>query len=144
MDKRVSRISAEIAAVVERNLRVELLHEREAVLRKELEAVRSELGRLSGTARAGLPAPRPVTGLARPAERATGSKPMRGASARALMIRALNQSPKPMTIKELTRTILRRGWKSVRKNPAKTVDATLRNNPKDFRRTAPSTFELNQ
>ena len=46
MDERVNRITAEIAAVVERNLRRELLREREAMLRSELEAVRAELGRI--------------------------------------------------------------------------------------------------
>jgi hypothetical protein len=47
-----------------------------------------------------------------------------------------------MTIKELTKVILRKGWKTERNDPSKTVDAALRNNPEDFRRTAPSTFEL--
>jgi hypothetical protein len=49
-----------------------------------------------------------------------------------------------MTIKELTKAILRKGWKTARKYPTKTVDAALRNNPQEFRRTAPSTFELNR
>jgi hypothetical protein len=38
----------------------------------------------------------------------------------------------------------RKGWKTTRKYRAKTVDAALRSNPRDFRRTAPSTFELNR
>ena len=144
MDNRVSRITAEIAAVVERNLRRELLREREAMLRSELEAVRAELGRIGAgrpilrAARKPVPASQPQPKL--PAS----SRPVRGASARALIIRILKHTRRPMTIKELTKAILRKGWKSARKYPVKTVDATLRNSTQDFRRTAPSTFELNR
>jgi len=144
VDNRVNRITAEIAEVVERNLRRELLREREAMLRSELEAVRAELGRIGAgqptyrAARKPVPASQPRPKL--PAS----SRPMRGASARALIIRTLKYARRPMTIKELTKAILRKGWKATRKNPSKTVDATLRTNPQDFRRTAPSTFELNR
>ncbi len=144
MDDRVNRITAEIAEVVERNLRRELLRERETMLRSELEAVRAELGRIGAgqpihrAASKSVPRSQPQPML--PAS----SRPTRGASARALVIRTLKHSGRPMTIKELTKAILRRGWKSARKYPVKTVDATLRSNPKDFRRTAPSTFGLNR
>jgi hypothetical protein len=144
MDSRVNRITAEIAAVVERNLRRELLREREAMLRKELETVRSELGRLSGAGLVRPSLPRPVTGGPRPTQRPAESKPMRSESARALIIQTLKRSGRPMTIKELTKAIARKGWKSERKDPTKTVDVALRHNPQDFRRTAPGTFALNR
>jgi len=141
MDKRVDRITAEIAAVVERNLRQELLREREAMLRKELENVRAELGRI-GAGRPPYRAARKPVLVSRPQPGLPSSPPVRGASARALIIRTLKQSGRPMTIKKLTKAIQRRGWKSDRKYPSKTVDATLRTHPQDFRRTAPSTFAL--
>ncbi|MCX6842100.1 MAG: HTH domain-containing protein [candidate division WOR-3 bacterium] len=144
MDDRMNRITAEIAEVVERNLRRELLREREAMLRGELEAVRAELGRIGAgqpihrAARKPVPASQPQPTL--PAS----SRPVRGASARALITRTLKYARRPMTIKELTKAIIRKGWKTTRKYPTKTVDAALRKNPQDFRRTAPSTFELNR
>lgn len=144
MDNRVNRITAEIAAVVERNLRRELLREREAMLRSELEAVRTELGRIGAGRPIQRAARKPVLKSRPQPKLPASSRPVRGASARALIIRALKHSRRPMTIKELTKAILRKGWKTTRKYPAKTVDAALRNNPRDFRRTAPSTFELNR
>ena len=144
MDDRVNRITAEIAAVVERNLRRELLREREAMLRSELEAVRAELGRIGAGQPIYRAARKPVLGSHPQPKLPASSRPVRGASARALIIRTLKHSRRPMTIKELTKSILRKGWKTTRKYPTKTVDAALRNNPRDFRRTAPSTFELNR
>jgi len=144
MDERVNRITAEIAAVVERNLRQELLREREAMLRKELETVRYELGRLRAAGRIRPPAPRPVTGGSRPTQRPVESRPMRSDSARALIIQTLRRAGRPMTIKELTKAISGRGWRSDRKDPSKSVDVALRHNPQDFRLTAPSTFALNR
>ena len=142
MDERVNRITAEIAAVVERNLRQELLREREAMLRKELETVRSELGRLREAGRIRPTAPRPASGI--PVPEPAESKSIRNDSARALLIRTLKRAGHPMTIKELTQAIRRRGWKSERKDPSKTVDVALRHNPQDFRRTGPGTFTLNR
>jgi hypothetical protein len=142
MDNRVSRITAEIAAVVERNLRQELLREREAMLRKELEMVRDELGRLRDAGRIRPQAPKTVSGS--PTPKPAGGNPMRSDSARALIIQTLKRAGHPMTIKELTQAIGRRGWKSSRKDPSKTVDVALRHNPQDFRRTAPGTFALNR
>ena len=144
MDNRVSRITAEIAAVVERNLRRELLREREAMLRSELEAVRAELSRIGAGGPIHRAARKPVLGSHPQPKLPASSRPMRGASARALITRTLKYSRRPMTIKELTKAILRKGWKTTRKYPTKTVDAALRNNPQEFRRTAPSTFELNR
>jgi hypothetical protein len=144
MDDRVKRITAEIAAVVERNLRRELLRERETMLRSELEAVRAELGRIGAGRPIHRAARKPVLGSRPQPKLPASSRPVRGASARALITRTLKHSRRPMTIKELTKAILRKGWKATRKDPSKTVDATLRTNPQDFRRTAPSTFELNR
>jgi hypothetical protein len=144
VDNRVNQITAEIAAVVERNLRRELLREREAMLRSELEAVRAELGRIGAGRAIHRAARRRVLGSRPQSKLPAASRPMRGDSARALIIRTLKHSRRPMTIKELTKAILRKGWKTTRKYPTKTVDAALRNNPRDFRRTAPSTFELNR
>jgi hypothetical protein len=144
MDDRVNRITAEIAEVVERNLRRELLREREAMLRSELEAVRAELGRIGAGQPIYRAARKPVLGSHPQPQLPASSRPMRGASARALIIGTLKHSGRPMTIKELTKAILRKGWKTTRKYPTKTVDTALRKNPQDFRRTAPSTFELNR
>ena len=144
MDNRVKRITAEIAAVVERNLRRELLREREAMLRGELEAIRAELGRTGAGQAVRRAAKKPVRGSRPQPKPPAKPRPVRGDSARALMIRILRYSRRPMTIKELTKAILNKGWKSVRKDPSKTVDVALRHNPRDFRRTAPSTFELNR
>jgi len=144
MDDRVNRITAEIAEVVERNLRRELLREREAMLRSELEAVRAELSRIAAGRAIQRAARKPVIESRPKLKLPASSRPMRGDSARALIIRTLKQSGRPMTIKELTKAIIHRGWKATRKYPSKTVDATLRTHPQDFRRTAPSTFELNR
>jgi hypothetical protein len=144
MDNRVNRITAEITAVVERNLRRELLREREAMLRSELEAVRAELGRIGAGRPPQRAARKPVTKSQPQPKLPASTRPIRGASARALIIGTLKQSRRPMTIKELTKAILRKGWKTTRRYPIKTVDATLRRNPQDFRRTAPSTFKLNR
>jgi len=144
MDSRVNRITAEIAAVIERNLRLELLREREAMLEKELEAVRRELGRPSHAVRVRRPVRRPAVSVAQPVHKPAASKQTRGASARALIIQTLRRSGRPMTIRELTKAITRKGWKSNRKDPSKTVDVALRHNPRDFRRTAPGTFALNR
>lgn len=144
MDDRVNRITAEIAAVVERNLRRELLREREAMLRSELEAVRAELGRIGAGQPIYRAARKPVLGSHPQPKVPASSRPMRGDSTRALIIGILKHSRQPMTIKELTKAILGKGWKTTRKSPAKAVDATLRRNPQDFRRTAPGTFELNR
>jgi hypothetical protein len=144
MDDRVNRITAEIAEVVERNLRRELLRERETMLRSELEAVRAELGRIGAGQPIYRAARKPVPASQPPPTLPASSRPVRGASARALIIRTLKHSGHPMTIQELTKAIQRRGWKATRENPSRTVDATLRTHPQDFRRTAPSTFELNR
>ena len=141
------KLTKEIGAVIERNLRAELLHERKAMLEAELAKVRTELGQLG--------APRPV-GAKRPIRRAwkparvarstarpaAGGRRLQSNSARSLIIQTLKRAKRPMTIKELTKVILQKGWKTVRKDPSKTVDVALRHNPEDFRRTAPSTFEL--
>jgi hypothetical protein len=144
MDDRVNRITAEIAEVVERNLRRELLREREMMLRSELEVVRAELGRIGAGQPIYQAARKPVLVSQPQPKLPASSRPMRGARARALITRTLKHSGRPMTIKELTKALLRRGWKVTRENPSKTVDATLRTHPQEFRRTAPSTFELNR
>jgi hypothetical protein len=144
LDNRVKRITDEIAAVVERNLRQELLREREATLRSELEAIRAELGR-TGAGRPVHRAARKLVRGSRPQPKLpASSRPVRGASTRALIIQTLKYSRRPMTTKELTKALLQKGWKTIRKYPSKTVDAALRKNPRGFRQTAPSTFELNR
>jgi hypothetical protein len=142
MNDSVKRITDEITAVIERNLRQELLRGREAMLESELAAIRAELGQ-SGTRR---PIYRPakglVSGVRQPQRPRLSARPVRGKSARALIIRTLKYTRRPMTINELTKALLRKGWKTERKYPTKTIDAALRNNTQDFRRTAPGTFEL--
>jgi hypothetical protein len=144
MNDSVKRITAEITAVIERHLRLELLRGREAMLESELAAVRAELGQLGTRQPIHRPAERPVSGVRQLPEPPSSTRPVRGKSARALIIRTLKYARHPMTIKELTKAILRKGWKTTRKYPTKTVDAALRKNPQEFRRTAPSTFELNR
>jgi len=144
MNDSVKRITAEITAVIERHLRLELLRGREAMLESELAAVRAELGQLGTRQPIHRPAERPVSGVGQRPEPTSSTRPVRGKSARALIIRTLKYARHPMTIKELTKAILRKGWKTTRKYPTKTVDAALRKNPQEFRRTAPSTFELNR
>jgi hypothetical protein len=144
MDNRVNRITAEITAVIERHLRLELLRGREAMLESELAAVRAELGQSGTRQPIHRPAEKPVSGVGHLPEPPSSTRPVRGESARALITRTLKYTRRPMTIKELTKAILRKGWKTTRKYPTKTVDAALRKNPQEFRRTAPSTFELNR
>jgi hypothetical protein len=141
------KLTKEIGAVIERNLRAEILHERKAMLETELAKVRAELGQL-GQPRE-IAARRPIKRAWKPAPvaRATpkpgpSGRRLPSNSAHSLIIQALKHAKHPMTIKELTKVILQKGWKTVRKDPSKTVDVALRNNPEDFRRTAPSTFEL--
>lgn len=141
------KLTREISSVIERNLRAEILHERKAMLEAELARVRAELGKL-GQPRPAAARP-PITRARKtaPAARtmphtAPSDKRVKKNSARYLAIQTLKQVGRPMTIKELTRAISRKGWKTERKNPSKTVDAALRNNPQDFHRIAPSTFEL--
>jgi hypothetical protein len=109
-----------------------------------LEAVRAELGRIGAGQPIYRAAMKPVLGSHPQPKLPGSSRPIRGAGARALIIGTLKHSGRPMTIKELTKAILRKGWKTTRKYPTKTVDAALRKNTQDFRRTAPSTFELNR
>ena len=141
------KLTKEISVVIERNLRAEIQHERKAMLESELAKARTELSQLGQPRQAAARHP------ARPAKRAvahelTAAKPSpsgrraQSDSARNLIIQTLRHTKHPMTIKELTKTILHKGWKTERKNPTKTVDAALRNNSEDFRRTAPSTFKL--
>jgi hypothetical protein len=63
-------------------------------------------------------------------------------SVRTMMVEAMSKERRPMTIAELTRILLRKGFKSTRKEPYKTVDVTLRSNPALFRKIAPGAFEL--
>jgi hypothetical protein len=141
------KLTKEISAVIERNLRAEILHERKTMLETELAKVRAELGQLgqtrAATAKRVIRRARKPARVARKATRtAPSGRRLPGNSAHSLIIQALKRAKRPMTIKELTKVILRKGWKTERKEPSKTVDAALRNNPEDFRRTAPSTFEL--
>jgi len=141
------KLTKEIGAVIERNLRAEILHERKAMLETELAKVRAELGQLGQPRQVATRRPIHRTRKPSPVARATrrpgpSGRRLPGNSAHSLIIQTLKRAKHPMTIKELTKVILRKGWKTERKDPSKTVDAALRNNPEDFRRTAPSTFEL--
>jgi hypothetical protein len=140
------KLTKEIGAVIERNLRAEILHERKVMLETELAKVRAELGQLGQPRNVAVR--RPILRARKPAVKRATRKPgpsgrrIQSNSAHSLIIQVLKRAKRPMTIKELTKTILRKGWKTERKEPTKTVDVALRNNPEDFRRTAPSTFEL--
>ena len=132
------KLTKEIGAVVESNLRAEILHERRAMLEAELAKVRAELGLL------GKPHPAIVR---RPVRRATrtvraDANVARPGSAHALMMNILKRTGKPMTINELTVALKRRGWKSLRSDPKKSVDVAVRKFTADFRKVRPGTFEL--
>ena len=141
------KLTKEISAVIERNLRAEILHERKTMLETELAKVRAELGQLGRPRR--VAARRPIRRARKPAPvaRATpkpgpSGRRVQSNSARGLIIQTLKHAKRPMTVKELTKVVLRKGWKTERKDPSRTVDAALRKNPKYFRHTAPGTFEL--
>jgi len=132
------KLTKEISAVIESNLRAEILHERKAMLETELARVRAELGQLGK--------PRPVVAR-RPVRKATrtvraGAHRIRAGSAHSLMLDILKRTGKPLTTKELTQALKRRGWKSLRPDPTKTVDVTLRKYTADFRKVRPGTFGL--
>lgn len=132
------KLTKEISAVIESNLRAEILHERKATLEAELAKVRAELGHL------GTPHPAIVRRPVRRATRAprTDANRARPGSAHALMMDILKRAGKPMTITELTLALKRRGWKSLRADPKKSVDVAVRKFTADFRRVRPGTFEL--
>ncbi|MEO0079829.1 MAG: HTH domain-containing protein [candidate division WOR-3 bacterium] len=122
-------ITREIEKVIEKNLRIELLKEREAQLRKELALVQKRLAGLSVA-----PAVRRKVPEGKPR--------LKPGSASSMIVEVMKRTRRPMTVKELTRILLRKGYKSRREQPSKTVDAALRHNPKIFKRVAPNTFTL--
>jgi uncharacterized small protein (DUF1192 family) len=143
----VKKLTREISAVIELNLRAEIVHERKAMLEAELARVRAELGQLGQPRQVAARRPARLAGKAASlkltaSKLSSGGRRVQSDSARGLIIQTLEHAKHPMTIKELTKVILGKGWKTERKNPSKAVDAALRNNPDEFRRTAPSTFEL--
>jgi hypothetical protein len=138
----MKRMTEEITAVIERGLRAELLRERQAAIEAELVVVRAEIVRLGGevqtppaavkAAFAPVPAPKP----------APANRPMVMKSTHALIIELMKAAGRPMKVRELTDAMLKRGWRTTRDNPSRTVDKALRRNFKDFRLLAPGTFEL--
>jgi hypothetical protein len=132
------RLTKEISAVIESNLRAEILHERKAMLETELAKVRAEFGQLGK--------PRPA-GVRRPVRKATrpiraGARRIRAGSAHSLMMDILKRTGKALTINELAQALKRRGWKSLRADPKKTIDVALRKYTADFHKVRPGTFEL--
>jgi hypothetical protein len=138
----MKRITGEITAMIDQSLRQELSRERKKTLKAKLAGVRAEIGRL-GAKRPVWPRVKKPLSFAGPAPKsASGASWTKGDRAHALLIEALKSAARPMTIRELTRAILRRGWKMPDKDPSKTVDVALRTSTKDFRQTAPGIFEL--
>ena len=130
MATNIKNLSEEIRKMVEKSIRLEILKGQEARLRKEITAVQKEIGRLEITKTAKKP-------------RVTKIRPRRGKkSAKALLVEVFKRTKRPMKAKELTKKLLERGFRTVRKDPSKTIDTALRSNPKLFRKTAPGTFEL--
>ena len=126
----VKNLSEEIRKMVERRIRLEILKEQEAHLRKEITAVQKEIGRLEIAKTAKKP-------------RVTKIHPRRGKkSAKALLVEVFNRTKRPMKVKELTKKLLQRGFRTARKDSSMTIDSALRANSKLFRKTAPGTFEL--
>ncbi len=140
MQTSLKAITLEIERVIEKNLRIELLKERRTQLSKELVAIEQQLRLL---------APRTATPR-RPVLRkkpATPARPDHGhgpgnKSVRIMLIEALKRTRRPMTVKELTATLKKRGYRFKAVQPENTVDNMLRLHKKLFRRTAPNTFTL--
>lgn len=129
----------ELRALIEKQLRIEFLGEWASKLRRELTAVESEL--------AGLTKARPkrakiVEKVKQGKKRRIRRGPGAGPSVRELAIAFLKKQKRPMTVSEITKGLLRLGYKTSRPDPRLTVDATLRRLPKVFRKVGPSTFEL--
>jgi predicted nucleic acid-binding Zn-ribbon protein len=130
MATNIKNLSEEIRKMVEKSIRLEILKEQEAWLRKEITAVQKEIGRLE---------------IARTAKKPSVTKirPRRGKkSAKTLLVEVFKRTKRPMKVKELTKKLLQRGFRTARKDTSMTVDTALRANPKLFRKTAPGTFEL--
>lgn len=125
-----SPISAGIAEIVEKKVRLGIFKVREATLRKELRVVQSEINKLVGRRTRGRVN---VKRIAEPKKR--------GKSVRELIIALLKRSKRPMTVDEITKRILKKGYKSKRKEPEKTVDTVLRKYKESFKKTAPGTFQ---
>jgi hypothetical protein len=142
MNESVKRMTEEITAVIERGLREELLHQREAALEVELTAVRDEIDRLGGKVQTPPKAVKPVSAPVPAPKPVPANRPISNKSAHVLLMEVLKDTRRPMTIRELTNAIIRRGWQTARADPSKTVDVALRTNVRDFRRTSPGTFDL--
>lgn len=141
----IREITREIEKVLERGLRAQLLRERESQLNRELAAVRRDIWNLSGARPSPVRAPiaEPVAAPVEARATRTAARPKPGQpSVRAMLVDTLKRTGRPMTVKELTAAVERRGFKSTRRHPYKTVDSSLRINRHLFRRTAPSTFGL--
>ncbi|MDH5187088.1 MAG: winged helix-turn-helix domain-containing protein [candidate division WOR-3 bacterium] len=128
MDAYIRTFSENIRKMIERQLRIKILKEQEAHLKKEMVTVQNEIKRLQ-TGK--------ITKRAKPKKPAKAKK-----STRTMLVEVLKRTKRPMTVKELTRKLLERGYRSARKDQTLTVDSILRANPKYFRKTAPSTFEI--
>jgi len=155
-----SAITREIEELIERNLRIEMLKAREAQLEQELADIRRQLaGTGRGAARRAVAKPRRSAATARPSHRTPKAPQTRRLkpekvggvtfrrrtgfkSVRTMLIETMSRHRKPMKVKRLFQILQLKGWKATRKDPSRTIDAVLRNNPTIFRKAAPGTFEL--
>lgn len=125
MKESIKNLTQEIEKMVERRIRLEILKEQEMRLKKEMATVQKEIARLT----VGKPTPVPK------------AKKIAGKSAKALLIEVFKRNKRPMNVKELTRKLLKKGYRVTRDDPSKTVDSALRANPDLFKKVAPGTFE---
>jgi hypothetical protein len=147
--------------MIEKKVRTETLRARAAQLERELAGIRKEL---AGSGAEPLPSKAPrsrkVTAAApartakptkRPATRALRTERVGGVefrhrvgarSVRTMLIETMSRHRQPMRVKRLGQILRRKGWKSTRKEPTRTIDAVLRNNPSIFRKIAPGQFVL--
>ena len=125
-------LSKGISSAIEKHVRLEILREREAILRKELAIVQSQINGLTG---------REIERKVAPQRRKIVSR-KQSKSVRALLIETLKRTKGPMKAKDLTRLVIRKGYRSARKDPGKTVDTILRKYKEMFKKVAPSTFQL--
>jgi actin-like ATPase involved in cell morphogenesis len=134
MNTNIRTLSEEIRKMVEKRIRLEILKDRETRLKKEITAVQNEIKRLEMAIRLRRIERKPKVTKIR--LRRTGK------SAKAMLVEVFKRTKRPMKVKELTRRLLQRGFRTARKDPSMTVDSALRVNPKLFRKIAPGTFEL--
>jgi hypothetical protein len=130
MNTNIKTLSEEIRKMVEKRIRLEILKEQEARLEKKISTVQKEIKKLE------------VHKVEKKPKATKISFRRAKKSTRMMLVEVFKRNRRPMKVKELTKKLLQKGYRTGRKDPSLTVDATLRVNTKLFKKTAPGTFEL--